>query len=167
MRPKRAVPFAIGILMLSTLLVRAQTEPQRPLYAPGEILIKMRPELGELKMIQGQHGVTTGIGSLDRLNRQHGVARMDRAFFPLSGEKGNSRVAQLAGGLARIYSLKMQEGRDIQEAVRAYERDPHVVYAQPNYLNQLCVVPNDSLYHEQWALTKMQMSAAWEIERGN
>ena len=81
-------------------------------------------------------------------------------------EKDDVQTAQLAQELSRVYRLELGAGRDVQQAVAAYGQDPHVVYAQPNYLNQLCVVPDDSLYRDQWALTKMQMPAAWDIERG-
>jgi subtilisin family serine protease len=167
MHPRRAILLAISILILGTFSERVRAEPQPPLYAPGELLVKIGPELDGLKTVRGDHAAVTGVGSLDRLNQQHGVTRMARILFPLLGERGNNRAAQLANELSRIYSLELEEGVDVPEAAQAYGRDPHVVYAQPNYLNQLCVVPNDSLYYEQWALTKMQMSAAWDIERGS
>ena len=159
--------FAIQILILGSSFawVRGETEP--PDYAPGQILLKLQGELEGLKVESKTQVITTGIGSLDRLNRQFAVTSMERALFPLPGERGDARVAHLAGELRWIYRLELEGGQDVWEAVQAYGCDSHVVYAQPNYLNRLCLVPDDSLYHQQWALSKMQMPAAWDIERGS
>ncbi|KPL17876.1 MAG: hypothetical protein AMJ92_10590 [candidate division Zixibacteria bacterium SM23_81] len=167
MRPGKVILLTIQALILVSPLAwcRAETEP--PSYAPGEILIKLRPGLEELRPKAEVDGISTQISSLDQLNRWHQVIRMERFLFPMRKGKNDVQTAQLAEELSRVYRLELGTGRDVQEAVVAYGHDPHVVYAQPNYLNQLCVVPDDSLYPEQWALAKIKMPAAWTIERGS
>lgn len=167
MRPGKFILLTIQALILVSPLAwcRAETEP--PSYAPGEIVIKLRPGLEELQPKAEMNGISTQISSLDLLNRRYQVIRMERFLFPMKEGKGDVQTAQLAEELSRVYRLELGADRDVQEVVAAYGQNPHVVYAQPNYLNQLCVVPDDSLYREQWALAKMQMPAAWDIERGS
>jgi subtilisin family serine protease len=167
MRRGHVILLLTLILILASSPVWAQDEPRVPRYAPGEILIKLRPELDGQEVKIQTDGVSTGLGSLDLLGQRHGVIGMERALFPMPGQKENARAALLAGELNRVYLLKLDQGQDIQQAVSAYQGDPDVIYAQPNYLSRLSVVPDDSLYHEQWALAKMQMPSAWDIERGS
>lgn len=167
MCPRLVTLFVVQALIVSGFFSWAQGEPDLPTFAPGEILLKLQSGLGDVQAEVKDEGVTTGLASLDLLNQRFGVITMKRALFPLAGEKGNEQVARLADELSRVYLLELQNGQDVWAIVEAYGHDPHVAYAQPNYLNRLCVVPNDSLYHEQWALSKMQMPAAWDIERGS
>ena len=43
----------------------------------------------------------------------------------------------------RAYLLRLPKDRDVRAAQRAYERDPNVQYAEPNYIGQLFATPND------------------------
>jgi len=163
----------LPVLVLTAALAGAEAQVEPPDYAPGEILIKLIP--GTLK----QEGITdgrpsaTGYEGLDRLNRQFGVRAMKRALSPRFDPRANprpganSRVHRLAEELSNIYLLRFADHVDVPEAVQAYLADPRVAWAQPNHLNRLCVVPDDSLYGQQWALSTMRMPAAWDIEQGS
>ncbi|BCW95730.1 MAG: S8 family serine peptidase [Fimbriimonadales bacterium] len=54
----------------------------------------------------------------------------------------------------------------VQDAVKTLETHPDVLYIEPHYILRYHDVPNDPLFSEQWALTMMQMPAAWDIEKG-
>jgi subtilisin family serine protease len=53
----------------------------------------------------------------------------------------------------RLHLVKVAEGRPVADAVRAFERDPNVQYAEPNYLRELAsTTPNDALFPQLWGL---------------
>ena len=138
-----------------------------PAYAPGEILIKLLPGTVKIDDPAELRPLATGDEALDRLNRRFQVREMRQALRPSSTSKTHPRTERLARELSAIYLLRLDGGADVPEAVAAYRSDPRVVWAQPNYLNRPCVVPDDSLYGQQWALSTMRMPAAWEIEQGS
>jgi len=43
---------------------------------------------------------------------------------------------------------------------------PGVAWVQPNYIYQATFVPNDPGFPEQWALTAIEATAAWDVTRG-
>ena len=48
--------------------------------------------------------------------------------------------------LPRAYLLRLPKDRDVRAAQRAYERNPNVQYAEPNYIGQLFATPNDPVF---------------------
>ena len=138
-----------------------------PEYAPGEVLIKLVPGTVGTGGRAEIRPVATGDDALDRLNRRFGIREMTPALRPRPPAKADQALHRLAGELSAIYRLRLADGVDILEAVAAYRSDPRVVWAQPNYLSRPCVVPDDSLYGEQWALSTMRMPSAWDIEEGS
>lgn len=69
--------------------------------------------------------------------------------------------------LDRVFTLEVPRGIDLDAALAAYSADTNVFYAQPNNLYALDFVPNDSAYTSQWALQKIEMERAWDIEKGS
>jgi subtilisin family serine protease len=65
----------------------------------------------------------------------------------LLGAKMTKRVGP--GGIERV---KLPEGMSVEEAIKAYEANPGVEYAEPNYLVKATVIPNDARFTEQWGL---------------
>ena len=87
----------------------------------------------------------------------------------LSGE--SARVASNLGlpGLARV---KLPLGASVPDAAAALESDPHVLYAEPNYLNELSVLPNDPMFGRLWGLSQpsdadIDAPSAWNRETGS
>ena len=54
----------------------------------------------------------------------------------------------------------------VQDTVKSLAKHPDVLYIDPHYIKRYHDIPNDPLFPEQWALTMMQMPAAWDIEKG-
>ncbi|MHC4620728.1 MAG: S8 family serine peptidase, partial [Planctomycetota bacterium] len=56
--------------------------------------------------------------------------------------------------LSRIYKMELDldPGESLEEAVQAYNNNPHVEYAELNYVVSIRVIPNDPLYPIQWPL---------------
>jgi thermitase len=80
----------------------------------------------------------TNAADIDKLNRSHGTSI-------------KSRIPQIG-----IMVLKVSSGQ-VTGKVAAYEKNPNVIYAEPNYIRQL-IVPNDEIsgttfgFDDQWAL---------------
>ena len=50
--------------------------------------------------------------------------------------------------------------------VAELERQPDVLYAQPNYINYALKTPDDEYYGAQWHYPAMNLPAAWDIQDG-
>jgi subtilisin family serine protease len=143
--------------------VRAQ-EPQpfqtaAPAFAPDRVLVKFR---STVRPAVGPKGVfTTGQANLDRVLRDQGVQEAAALLPPMSFLSSEDDL-----GLSRIYRLQLPPGRDVLQAVAALSADPNVEYAEPDYIAQAAVVPNDPLLPGQWGLAKINATAAWDVVTG-
>ncbi len=79
------------------------------------------------------------------------------------------------GNLSRV---KLFKGRSVRKAVDAYRKDPNVLYAEPNYIIQAQVTPDDTRFSELWAMDNTGQNGgapdadidaveAWDIETGS
>jgi len=78
--------------------------------------------------------------------------------------------------LSNIYVIDVPPESDIEAIVQEFQADPHVEYAQPDYLKTLDMVPNDpyyssygswgQTYDDLWGLKKIQVEQAWDITQG-
>ena len=56
----------------------------------------------------------------------------------------------------------------VEEVMEAYRRDPRVEFVEPNYLvHAMPTTPNDVYFGAQWALSRIQAPAAWDITTGS
>lgn len=85
------------------------------------------------------------------------------------GDLGLSLVRRspaLGVELARIPS-----GASVEDTVAALESDPAVQYAEPNYIYQTDLTPNDPGYPDQWALgdgsSSIDAPEAWTVTTGS
>lgn len=51
--------------------------------------------------------------------------------------------------------------------IQALQRNPHVAYAEPNYIVSIVQTPNDPNYNLLWGLQKIQAAAAWDTTTGS
>jgi subtilisin family serine protease len=52
----------------------------------------------------------------------------------------------------KVYKIQIPEHYSVEEMVYAFERNPDVEYAEPNYIVRITATPNDTLFQEQYAL---------------
>jgi thermitase len=52
----------------------------------------------------------------------------------------------------RVAKIKLQQGGDVMTAVQAYQADPNVEHAQPNYIYYASAIPNDARYNQLWGM---------------
>ncbi|WP_188647844.1 S8 family peptidase [Marinithermofilum abyssi] len=78
----------------------------------------------------------------------------------------NAKVVSRNSDLGfEVIKLKDQS---VQEAMKAYRNNPHVEYAEPNYIVKANWTPNDPAFSsQQYGPQKVQAPAAWDITRGS
>jgi thermitase len=55
----------------------------------------------------------------------------------------------------------------VPDAVAAFESNPAVAYAEPNYLYHATAIPNDPRFSQTWGMTKISAPSAWNITTGS
>lgn len=55
----------------------------------------------------------------------------------------------------------------LETLIRAYQADPRVRYAEPDYVVHALGVPNDPDFGQQYGMTKIQAPAAWGVTHGS
>jgi parallel beta-helix repeat protein len=114
-------------------------------FVPGEVLVKFRTGIstGSTNGI-----VTTGIASVDKLNRRFEAKGIKKVF-------------------SNVYKLKLPNDADVFSVAKEYETDPNVEYAEPNGIYRTSVVPNDANYTQQWAHNIIESEFAWNVTTGD
>ena len=92
------------------------TPPRENEYVSGEIIVKFKPEAFD------EEGELIAESILE-LNEKYEVVSIERVF-----------KTKPVRDLSNIYILEFAEDIDIMGLVQAYEEDPNVVYAEPNYI---------------------------------
>jgi beta propeller repeat protein len=181
------------------------SRPGQPACLPGQIIVKFKPSLMECAHCLLAHNRTfasalaDGSGSLDELNRKNRVRRARSVFVDrdntttdsarASQELSRQDIARRFGrrsarapadsarpDLTNIYVLDVPREADVAAISRAYAADPHVEYAQPDYLIRASFTPNDPYfqssnswgqgYDDLWALKKIHAPEAWDVTQG-
>ncbi|TAK34319.1 MAG: hypothetical protein EPO21_10250 [Chloroflexota bacterium] len=55
----------------------------------------------------------------------------------------------------------------LDDAIRVYQADPRVRYAEPDYVIRAAETPNDPDFSMQWGMAKIQAAAAWNVTHGS
>jgi subtilisin family serine protease/fibronectin type 3 domain-containing protein len=85
------------------------------------------------------------------------------------------RTFELLPGLQQV---RLPQDLDVEAALRAYRDNPHVLYAEPDYLLQVTDVPNDPRFGELWGLHNLGQTGgtpdadinaveAWQVTTGS
>lgn len=87
-----------------------------------------------------------------------------------AGDRASARRAadahvedNLARDMPGLQVLKVAPGESVDDAVRALERRPDVLYAEPDTIVHGAAVPNDSRFPEQYALPMIHAPEAWDV----
>jgi serine protease len=57
--------------------------------------------------------------------------------------------------------------RPAADLMRRLTQEPLIEYAEPNYIYEAALVPNDQLYDQQWNLQAIKMPEAWDVTSGS
>jgi subtilisin family serine protease len=85
------------------------------------------------------------------------------------GEVLAHRRAALGGELGPkgMALVRLQPGDSVAAAAATLERDPAVLYAEPNLVLETLRTPNDPGYGDMWGLPTIQAPAAWDTTTGS
>jgi beta propeller repeat protein len=138
-----------------------------------------------------------GSDSLDRLHAELGVRELRALFrrpdgrpFEEQRERLRTRREALRSGrpapssergrdlpdLSHIYRVRLPRGGDVERAAALYRADPHVAWAQPNFLVEADYQPDDPFYtssgswgqafRDLWGLERLRTPLAWDVAQG-
>jgi subtilisin family serine protease len=141
----------IGFMITPGAKVSAQRHPKAS-YVENQLLVKLKADV-----------------DVDAL-----------AAREFSGQQRNSRVEPLArSARGSLLLMRLDGSLSVEEAAAQLANDPRVEYAEPNYLLYPTMIPNDSLFSQQWALynaasfvegkprADIDAPRAWEITTGS
>ena len=100
-----------------------------PEYVPGQVIVRFKPAI---PLADQSSRVSSS-----RLNAEAGAV---------------SAIPLTLMGVSDAELVSLSPGADVQEAITVYEKDPDVLYAQPNFLYRFTLVPNDPDIGQQWGL---------------
>ena len=63
--------------------------------------------------------------------------------------------------------VKVRAGTPVADAIREFENDPEVEYAEPNYQVHALGVPSDPSFTQLWGMEKINAPAAWDTNTGS
>jgi thermitase len=151
---KRVVPFLITLMLLVVMAVPVTAQP--PVPSPP-------PTSSDNEGSQTEPVFQSAYVSGEILVK----------FKPTVGRLGaqSTLVAQdlqVTGAVQSIDVLKVEvEPGEELETIAELQRDPNVLYAEPNYIAfAFDTVPNDPQYGNQWGLPKISAPAAWDVTTG-
>jgi len=129
-RPSRLAAFALAVVLLVGAAYAAQARED---LSPADVVAYGQAQaVADEVVVKFKPGVSQA--AADAVNRAHGAAIIYRSPF------------------AGFLRLRLPAGRSLEEMVAAYRRIPQVEYAEPNFVRQALIFPNDPLYPWQWHL---------------
>ena len=135
-----------------------------PQYLPDHLAVRLKPEAVRVISPSQEKILKTGIASLDILCNRYGITEFRPLFI-------NSLAKRNGDRLRRWFRVKFSKG-DIEEVIRAFERDPNIEEVDKIWFRYTRLVPNDPYYSSQWYLSQVSdhdidAPEAWDITTGD
>jgi len=136
------------------------------LSVPGEIIIKLKESVTmHTSSLPGQNSIlSSNMQSLGRLLSKYNAADIVNLFPDNAGSMGIT--SSFPNQLDQIKKISIQTS-NLMQAVREFDSDPYVEYAEPNYISEFFFIPDDTNYTDQWSHQMIDSEVAWDIERGS
>ena len=126
-------------------------------FAAGEIIVKFNKSHKLLALAQASgfsiKGSITDQVEVKKLFKKNNTGKMTAAAI------GMDKIDEPG-----VYKLTYKNREDIYTIVDELKKDPDVEYAEPNYIYQSFVVPNDPSYSSQWGAACIGAPAAWDVK---
>ncbi len=119
-------------------------------YEPGKVIVA----------IHKNHASSSGLE--DSMDLISGL-EYEKAVY-LYRSKGSDKEDEL--DIVLLF-LKDKEKNAVIDAVKKLSISPHVAYAEPDYTEDLHVIPNDPLYPKLWGIQKIRAPFAWDYTVGS
>jgi subtilisin family serine protease len=138
-------------------------------YHDAWILVRLADPLGS--SADGKFELPTGRPALDSAILETGIHRIEWAL-PVSMRSSRHAGSLRRYGLDRVYRFHVPASADIDAVLQRLRRVAGVSLAEPDFVGEAGVVPNDPRFDEQWGLDQtsdadMDAPEAWDIATGN
>lgn len=162
-----------------------QSPDDGPKFEPGTLIVKLKPGVAApvaTQVAQGSRLASALLlpGSLQALNRKYRVGQVGPVFNPamassaaierlLTRPDASARQAipaEPAPRLDHIFKLALDAQTALLQAAQEYAADPNVEYAEPSWLAQTSLNPNDDLFPNLWGMIKVGAPQAWDYANG-
>jgi subtilisin family serine protease len=160
------------------LLIASASAAKSPEYVSGEIIVKLKQNPNSV--ILNPAGFAETGNSIDGLNSKYKVAKMEKILGRYENNKNNKEALNSfkKHGLDRIFLLKISGNANIDEAVKEFNKNPNVEYAEPNYIFHTALMPNDPSFSNLYGLHNTEQIGgivdadidapeAWDLQTGN
>lgn len=155
----------------------ANQENALPKTVPGEIILKLKPDIIEFpkgKTEANINEIKFNSSSLQTLFIKYNVNDVEKVFKSLDTinetvippEKQATIERLRDRGLPNVIKIKVED-KDVKSIIKELRKNPDVIYAEPNYIYTVQLVPNDPYYSNQWAHWNMHSAAGWDITTGS
>jgi predicted outer membrane repeat protein len=180
---RHALTASILVLLLIAAANGGSRMGGQERYVPGEVIVKFRGsptartdagDFNEAEIVSrllsiGKAAMVRPLIERDR--RPHSVGQDEKRgeesqLRKLIRQKRQSQTGRAASDFSRVYRVVLsgQDQNGLDAVLWAYRQMPEVEYAELNPVISACATtPNDSLFASQWALSKIQASAAWDV----
>ena len=153
---------ALRTLILRAILSALLSAAPAGLRAQSSILVKFSSQPPLLAKRRGAERMTrTGLNRIDRILQRHRAA----SLAPLHIHPGLAGAR--AFGLDRWVCIDLPGDAGAAGLLADLSNLSEVEWAAPNRAYRVHFTPDDPRVSEQWALSKINAYAAWELERGD
>ncbi|MBU0710720.1 S8 family serine peptidase [bacterium] len=123
----------------------------KPSYRKGELILHLD---FPIEIESNRNGIPrTNNDQINEIAERYGFRKMNR--IPLRNVSGSDY----------FYHIDFDTTQDLREIINKLKQLPDVLSVEPNYLFELHAF--DPYFPLQWALTKIQVTSAWNIESGD
>ena len=129
---------------------------------PGQIIVKFKSDFTKGSLQKANNKTRTGIPSIDSKVNKWNINRIDKIF-----PEEKAPLDPAMPDLSRIFKLRFPVMQDVYEVLAEFAGDPAVEYAEPAYVYQLDVKPNDPQIGEQKHLDIVKLMQAWDVSKGD
>lgn len=169
---KRTIIFIIFISFISAGCAFAQ-EPfgkakeynTKTPFVSGEIIVKFKSSHQLSAHSTAAMYSASGARSVKVKKLFKNSKSSNRAGQYMSAAAGNNGSDDIDG--PGVYKLTYEGRDDIYTVIDELRMSPDVEYAEPNYLFQASLVPNDPSFSMQWGASKVGAPAAWDVMKGD
>jgi len=183
---KNTMRISIAVSALSLLFFCVKTtsaDPQGQAYVKGSIILKIRQhKMGDLKDLNVKFKLSRTSALLNPLEDTFKLDQVKRKFKQRDHRAKNK---ERPNALSDILVLQVPDNTDIEKACAEYEKNPAVIFCQPNYYltsQSISFIPDDPYYSsfgswgqnydDLWHLRKINLIdnnnvlSAWDISQG-
>jgi hypothetical protein len=127
-------------------------------YSQGRVVVKFRDPLpfdGAAK--------ASGNAAIDAILQHHAVSSLQRV-----SHKAQAPAKAGLADLSRVYEIRYDDGSDALALARELAAHPEIEYAEPLFVHELDLIPNDTSWNSQsfYLNTRMRFASAWDVTTG-